>query len=308
MRKPAGRHRSGRAARGSRVWGIGIGAILLGLGLGASGWAATEENEGPPKPPVPWRVTATVNYSSGSYGEATNTNILYAPLTVRRVFRDGDLSVTIPFVSVSGTGSVRLVGGVPARTGGTGGGAVSTVSGGTGRGKNPGATPLSSTTTDSGVGDVIVRGRYYLVEEGDVAPLVAVTGRLKVPTADADRGLGTGEFDEGAGLEFTKTIADRWLAYLDAGYNLIGDAPGTNFNNQWWYDVGVGHDVTDALHVSVFYEEYRALVNSVSNARDVLAVANYMVDESVHINTSLLVGLSNGAPQYGVGAGVRVRF
>jgi len=137
VRKPAGRHRSGRAARGSRVWGIGIGAILLGLGLGASGWAATEENQGPPKPPVPWRVTATVNYASGSYLEATNTKILYAPLTVRRVFRDGDLSVTIPFVSVSGTGSVRLVGGVPTRTSGTGGGAASTVSGGTGRGKNP---------------------------------------------------------------------------------------------------------------------------------------------------------------------------
>jgi len=155
---------------------------------------------------------------------------------------------------------------------------------------------------------VIMRGRYYLVEEGDVAPLVAVTGRIKVPIADADRGLGTGEVDDGAGLEFTKTIADRWLAYLDAGYNLSGDASGTNFNNQWWYDVGVGHDVTDALHVSVFYEEYRALVNSVSNARDVLAVANYMVDESVHVNTFLLVGLSNGAPQYGVGAGVLVRL
>jgi len=139
-------------------------------------------------------------------------------------------------------------------------------------------------------------------------PLVAITGRVKLPTVDADRGLGTGEFDEGAGVELTKRFTDRWLAYLAGGYNIIGDAPGTNFNNQWWYDVGIGHDVTDNLHMSVFYEEYRALVNTVNNARDLLALANYAVDDTVHLTSSLLVGLSNGAPNYGFGGGVRFRL
>ena len=131
---------------------------------------------------------------------------------------------------------------------------------------------------------------------------------MKLPTADADRGLGTGEFDEGAGVELTKRLADRWLTYLAGGYNIIGDAPGTNFNNQWWYDVGIGHDVTDNLHMSVFYEEYRALVDTVNNARDLLTLANYAVDDTVHLTGSLLVGLSNGAPNYGLGGGVRFRF
>ena len=63
-------------------------------------------------------------------------------------------------------------------------------------------------------------------------------------------GLGTGEFDEGVGVELTKSLTDRWLAYLDGGYNIIGDAPETNFNNQWWYDVGIGYDVTNNLHMS----------------------------------------------------------
>jgi len=47
---------------------------------------------------------------------------------------------------------------------------------------------------------------------------------------------------------------------------VIGDAPDTNFNNEWWYDV------TDHLHMSLFYEEYRAPVETVSNARDLLAL------------------------------------
>lgn len=282
---------------------------LFVLGEGTVGWAASREEEGPPKPAAPWRISATVNYTNGSYGTDSRTNILYAPMTIRRVFRDGDVSLTIPFVSISGTGAVRLVGGVPTRTGG---GSVNTgtgtVGGGPGRGKSPGASPLSSTTTDSGVGDLILRGRYYVFEEGDLAPLVALTGRIKIPTADADRGLGTGEFDEGIGVELTKTLGGRWLAYLDGGYNVIGDAPDTNFNNQWWYDVGLGYDVTDHLHMSLFYEEYRALVNTVNNARDLLALTRYVINDTVNLTGSLLVGLSNGAPNYGFGAGVRFRF
>ncbi len=291
----------------SRV-GIVLVVVLVLIGMGRTGWATAAEAEGPPRPPPQWRVSATVNYSSGSYGTDSTTNILYAPMTVRRIFRDGDISLTIPFVSISGTGAVRLVGGAPTRTSSATATPVGALAAGPGGGKGPGASPLSSSTTDSGLGDIILRGRYYLIEESSFMPLVAITGRVKVPTADADRGLGTGEFDEGAGVELTKSLADRWLAYMAGGYNIIGDAPGTNFHNQWWYDVGIGHDVTDNLHMSVFYEEYRALVDTVNNARDLLTLANYAVDDTVHLTGSLLVGLSNGAPNYGFGGGVRFRF
>lgn len=233
--------------------------------------AAVAEDVEPPKPTSHWRVSGTVNYSSGSYGADSKTNIVYAPLTIRRIFRDGDVSLTIPFISISGTGAVRVVGGVPTRTGSVARATAAPAGGGARRGKAPGDSPLTSSTTDSGLGDIILRGRYYLIEESTILPLVALTGRIKFPTADADRGLGTGEFDEGVGVELTKRLADRWLAYLDGGYNFIGDAPDTDFHNQWWYDAGIGYDVTDNLHMSVFYEEYRALVNTVNNARDLLA-------------------------------------
>ncbi|MDH4328413.1 MAG: transporter [Nitrospira sp.] len=282
--------------------------VLACIGTGLSGRAAAAEVEGPPHPPPQWRVSATANYSSGSYGTDSRTNILYAPLTIKRIFRDGDVSLTIPFVSISGTGAVRLVGGVPTRTSGATSSAVGAIAAASGRGKRPGDSPLSSSTTDSGLGDIILRGRYYLIEERSFMPLLALTGRIKMPTADADRGLGTGEFDEGAGLELTKTLADRWLAFLDGGYNIIGDAPGRDFNNQWWYDVGIGYDVTDNLHMSVFYEEYRALVETVNNARDLLGLMNYVVNDTAHLTGSVLVGLSNGAPNYGFGGGIRLRF
>ncbi|MDH4305399.1 MAG: transporter [Nitrospira sp.] len=232
--------------------GIILVVVLALLGEGGTGWAIAAEAEGPPRPSPQWRVSATVNYSSGSYGTDSKTNVVYAPMTIRRIFRDGDVSLTTPFISISGTGAVRLVGGVPTRTGNVTRTTAAPAGAGARRGKSPGDSSLTSATTDSGLGDLILGGRYYVVEENTILPLVALTGKIKFPTADADRGLGTGEFDEGFGVELTKSLSDRWLAYLDGGYTLIGDAPGTDFRNQWWYDVGIGYDVTDNFHMTSY--------------------------------------------------------
>ena len=204
-------------AKGASVWcarhsicrrgvGVVLGIVLAAIGAGTVDGAVAAEAEVPPQPVPQWRVSATVNYSSGSYGIDSRTNILYAPVTVRRMFLDGDVSLTIPIVSISGTGAVRLVGGTPTRTSSASASPVGALAGVSGSGKGLGASPLSTPTTDSGLGDIILRGRYYLVEESGFVPLVAITGRVKLPTADADRGLGTGEFDEGAGLELTKLL------------------------------------------------------------------------------------------------------
>ena len=74
--------------------------------------------------------------------------------------------------------------------------------------------------TTTGIGDVILRGRYYLVEEQDYVPLIAVTARLKLPTANASQGLGTGEFDHGYGVEISKLIGTSWLVFFDGGTTL----------------------------------------------------------------------------------------
>ena len=276
--------------------------IVGGMGTVSVGQTAVTEDERLPQPTSQWRMSMTVNYSSGHYGTDEKTTILYVPLTIKRLFKDGDISLSIPYVRISGTGAARLVGGRGTRS--------SNVTGNeeAGGGKKPGDNPSSSRTTDSGLGDVILRGRYYLIEERGSVPLVALIARIKFPTADADRGLGTGEFDEGVGAELTKRLSERWLAYLDGGYNWIGDAPGANFNNQWWYDLGVGHDFTDNLHLSLFYEEYRALVDDVNNSRDVLMAVDYTAGTGVHMTGSFLVGLSNGAPNYGVNGGIRFQF
>jgi hypothetical protein len=47
------------------------------------------------------------------------------------------------------------------------------------------------------------------VEEKDLIPEIAPYVKIKFPTADSDRGLGTGEFDETIGVDLSKRPIER---------------------------------------------------------------------------------------------------
>ncbi len=314
------RGKTDMSSRGSRTIGA-VAAALVTLATSVAALAAEQKN-GQAAPN--WQVSFSPTYSSGKYGTDTTTDILYLPLSIRRLFDDGDITFTVPYICISSTGAVTLLSGVPNRvsssgsgssgsgsSGGSGSGSGSSNSGqGRGRGsddKSPGnVAPTAS--TDCGIGDLILRGRYYVVDERDWVPTIAVTGRIKFPTADENRGLGTGEFDEGFGVEVSKTLVGNWLGFLDFGYTFIGDPPGVDLRNQWYYDFGVGYNATKNLLLSAYYEEYRALIPNLSNPRDLLFALNYKATSALRFNASLLVGLSDGAPDYGLTGGISWRF
>jgi hypothetical protein len=255
-----------------------------------------------------WQLGFTPYYSSGDYGTASTTTITYLPLSIRRLFDNGDITLIIPYISITGSGAVTVLSGVPNRVSGSG--ASGGGGGGGGKNKKPGTVPPTDPgeSTDSGLGDIILRGRYYLLDERGPFPTLALTGRIKFPTADSDRGLGTGRFDEGFGLEVTKKLVGNWIGFLDLGYTFIGDPPTADLRNQWNYDLGLGYYFTKDLLGSFYYEEWRALVEGLSNPRDLLFAMNYKATSVLRFNASLLVGLSDGAPDYGFTGGISFRF
>ena len=304
-----------------------IGAILCLVGTATGGLAADKTDQGPQlASDRNWQVGFTPSYSSGNYGTNTTSTFFSAPISIRRFFSYGDVSLVIPFVTATTDGRTSLVGGTAFRVddgggsnSGTGGGGGGTPDAGGCSGKGStvsGKDRVCGTTTraagqkvtTSGIGDIILRGRYYAVEEKDWVPLIAVTGRLKLPTASASEGLGTGEMDEGVGMEVSKLLGDKWVAFLDGGYNVIGRPDGLNLRNQHWYDVGAGYYVTSDLMTSVYFEEYRSLVSGRQNARDVFFAMNYRASSGWRFNGGVTVGVSNGAPDYALSTGVSYRF
>jgi hypothetical protein len=271
-----------------------LGSIVIGL-LMAPGWAQGDEPT--------WQIGASVYHSTGNYGTDSETTITSVPLSIRRLFRDGDITFIVPLLSVTSDCNVTLLSGVPNKTGGT----CPTQTITTKNGKQ--VTRLRQTrTTETGIGDLVLRGRYYVLDDRGFIPTVALTGRVKIPTADRDRGLGTGEFDEGVGIEVSKMLTDQWIGFVDLGYTFVGDPPGLDLRNQWSYDIGGGYYFTKALLASAYYEEWTSVIAGLANPRDLLFALNYTAAPAFRVNGSIARGLSSGAPDWAFTAGVNVRF
>lgn len=296
----------------AKKWaGILAGVVVLAL-WGVNGQAADKADQGPASPEQNWQVGFTPSYSSGKFGTDTTSTFFYAPLSIRRLFKDGDVTFVIPFVTATSDGRATLVGGNPVvvqdnRGSNSGSGSSSCEPGEDKPSCLTGRTPGKKTTT-AGLGDIILKGRYYVVEEGDFLPLIAVTGRMKLPTASASQGLGTGAFDYGFGVEMSKMLGEKWIAFLDGGYNIIGDPDGLTLQNQHWYDVGAGYYVTRDLLASVYYEEYRAITPGFVNARDVFFAMNYTASAAWRFSGGVTLGLSDGAPDFALTIGTSYRF
>lgn len=260
--------------------------------------------------PPTWQISSNPSYSRGDYGTKVTTSVFYLPLAVKRLFSFGELSVTVPFVSITTDGSVTFVGGDRSGGGGSnsGSGSSNSGSGSSGQSEDDDTTTTTKKKTESGLGDVTLAGRYYLLDEQDWIPSVNLTGRVKFPTADEDKGLGTGEFDGGFGGELAKSLTRDLMVYLDGGYTFLGDPKGRNFRNQWNYDVGLGYYLTDNLRASIFYEEYRAVIAGIPNPRDVYADLNYRITNAIRMTIGGFAGLSESAADYGFSGSLRFRF
>jgi hypothetical protein len=263
-----------------------------------------------------WQVGTAPSFSSGTYGTGSRTEVLHTPFTVRRHFDAGDVAVVFPVTCIRGSGGVTVVSGSPVRTESTG---SRTGAGGT-NGRTGTTAPergsvdpvpvaaAPAPVLDCGMGDIIVRGRYYLVDERGWLPTIAVRAHVKAPTARAERGLGTGRPDEGVGIEVSRVVAPGLTLMVDGGYTVIGRPAGVDFDNTWWYDAGVGQALGSRVDVSAFFEEYSAITPGLPSAREVLGAVSVKAADGWRIQVTALVGLSEGAPDHGVTLGASRRF
>ncbi|WP_447972565.1 transporter [Nitrospira sp. Kam-Ns4a] len=285
------------AARSPRRQAYRFAVLLVLLLASAPGpsWSADQ--------PPNWQVGLAGYYSSGTYGTGSRTDITAVPLSIRRLFDNGDVTLIVSYLWVTGDCNVTLLSGVPNATGGTC--PTRTVVRG---GKVVQERTTATRVTQSGIGDTLLQGRYYLLDEKGLLPTVAVLGRVKFPTADPDKGLGTGEFDEKFGLQVSKTLPERWITFADVGYTFIGSPPGVELKNQWNYDLGLGYYFTPNLLGSVYYEYWSAVLAGLQDPQDIYFDLSYKLGQTVRLNAGFLVGLSAGAPDYGLTGGLAIRF
>jgi hypothetical protein len=229
--------------------------------------------------------------SSGNYGTSSTTTIEYVAVYLK--YQAGDLSMklTVPYISVTSAGALVSGGVVIARPGARG-------AAGVGRG--------GAQTTESGLGDVWLEGRYRMTATNalDILPYA----KVKLGTASRAKGLGTGENDYEGGFGFEAIASATVFPFLDAGYRVIGEPTGTTLQNIWIYDVGVTFKLDSKNYLTAIYAGRQAAVPGQPAASDLIVTWGHSVGAAMRVQAYFDKGLSNASPDYAVGVGVESRF
>lgn len=235
-----------------------------------------------------WKFSSSVNYATGKYGTTDRVDSLYIPFTLKRYYSNAAISVTIPYVRQSSVGQVTWIGGNPVHA--------------------TKAHTAAATSAQSGLGDIMLRGSYALNKEDPRSFDLGLAASLKLPTADENKGLGTGQADAGAGLEFAKELGPRWSMLADAYYTVIGEPSGADFNNTLSLDLGFTKLLREYLYLTVLFEAQSAIVSGNEPPRSLSGTLLYGAPDAIQFTGGLSLGLSKGSPDIGLSAGISRKF
>ena len=247
-------------------------AVLPALFLASAAFAADGELS----------AGAGIDYSRGDYGTGSETKILSIPFMARYDIDPWRFKVTVPYLRVTGEGDV--IPGV----------------GRTNRGRR-------GERTESGIGDSVVAATYGGLRDTQSQSGLDLTAKLKLPTGDENRGLGTGSTDETFQVEPYKTI-DRLTLFGTLGYTFFGHSDVVELKNGLLFEVGASTrlDATDSVGASLFGRQ--RVVEGGSPQRELTVFWNRRVAKAQRLQAYFLVGLADGSPDVGIGASALFSF
>lgn len=229
-----------------------------------------------------WEVGAGLHYSTGDYGASQDTEITSLAFTAQRETGPWRWKLTVPILEVTGPATV-----IPG---------IGNVGNGNARGRRGTATTRGTAT---GLGDVVGAATYAFVARSDFA--LDGTARVKLPTADEDDGLGTGETDLGFQVDAYVT-RDRLTPFLGIGYTFFGDPAGLQLDDAMNYSVGATYrlDARDSVGGSLDGRE-RVSPGS-AEQRELVAYWTRRFSGPWRAQFYFLLGLADGSPDHGLGA------
>lgn len=252
--------------------------VFLVLTAGAVCGAAQTAVTAAPAPPAVTSLGSGFDYSRGDYGFATDTEVWSVPLNLVHERGPWTLSAALSYLTIKG----------PA-----------TVVGGSG-------APRPTSSSESGLGDIYTAATYAF---GPVAGEVHLSGtaRIKLPTADEDRGLGTGAADYYGELTAYRTFTSV-TPFVTAGYRVLGGGDTYELRNGAYVAGGAHFRLSPATVVSALLNWRQPLVAGGDDSRDVMAMVSHDFAEKWRLMAYVLTGFTDASPDVGSGLQASWRF
>lgn len=222
-------------------------------------------------------LTTGFDYSTGKYGGTNSTDVLYIPVTGKIEFDNLFFKLTVPYISVTSTGTAVIRGIGPIR---------------------PTTRTRTTTTTQSGLGDMIASAGYIYYESDSL--MLDVVGNIKFGTADANKSLGTGENDYSAQLDGYYTVHKTTL-FATAGYKVLGAPAGVTLNNIAYGTLGLSQKTGDNMRAGLMLDAAQSSSGFYQGTRELTVFIANKISSTSKIQAYLLKGFSDSSPEYGGG-------
>lgn len=229
---------------------------------------------------------AGAEFSSGDYGTSDNTEVFSIPVTLGYSPNPNleFYATIVPFMYQNTTNLVS-VSGLPVR------------------GKmHQGAQAALEKESETGIGDTTVGLTFFALNEAPGMPEIDLLASVKIPTADEDKGLGTGEFDYSVGLTLSKGLRD-WSCYGTLEYNFLGDPGGDyDIDNYASVTLGLTRRCLPNLNNTLYLFAGQAISDYSDEQLEIGIKSRLSVDKNNELSVYLSKGLADGSPEYGMGA------
>lgn len=223
--------------------------------------------------------------TTGNYGLAEETKITTIPIGLQYIKDDWAFNLSIPFISVAGTGDV-----IPT-SGGMGG---------------FGSKAGSSVATQRGLGDVSASAAYSMQPNNSLM-YYEIMGAVKLGTADAQKNLGTGENDYSLSL-YSVYGKNSLKPFLTVGYTLIGDTATTDFNNTIFAVAGFNYQMNNKTMLSISYDYKQAAVDGADDGKSLSIYIARRINPKLSANIYIVNGLTDSVADKGIGFGLVRNF
>lgn len=211
-------------------------------------------------------------YSAGDYGQTERTRVHYAPVTAQWKWDEWAAKIIVPYIRVTGPGVV------------VGGATVGA------------ARPVS---TQAGLGDITpsLTWTHRLNSSGTA---LEVAGILKLPTADADKRLGTGMADFTLQLGVIQPVGK---AYVNAnvGRRFNGDDAEFPLNDVWKATAGVGYRFTDDTAAGLVYDFREAQSRGSDHSSTLTGYVSHKFAPEWSVQVYGATGFTDGSPDEVIG-------
>ena len=230
-------------------------------------------------------VSAGAEYSTGKFGAPEKTETLYIPFILRHETGPWVLKATVPWLRITGPGNV--------------------IGAGADRVVVPGAS--TGRRTESGLGDIVLSGFYNLMDERKGGLGLDLGGKIKLPTADDQKGLGTGELDYAVQLDFFRPF-DATTLFGSIGYRVYGDPTGQTLRDVPYASIGFSYRMSSQQSAGVAYDYRPHIVNGGGEVSEVTAFWSNRLSPEWKLQLYGVIGFADASPDAGVGMLLERRF